>query len=160
MTSQRLLKLLAFLSLLATAAAVSIWRSTGMAPTAWLVRLSIGLFALALLVGLLGEETRPRVMLRFLSALFALIAVIALAADFSHAAAGFKSTSLMKHCNDLAPSLLNSIKTSILHSPAPFLWQPVLTRALAFPTYLIFAVLAFFAGFAGRPRSQIRIFVN
>lgn len=156
MNSQNLLKLLAVLSLVAT---VAIWRTAGAAPSPWLVRLSVGLFGTALLVGLITPATRPRLMLRFLAALFALVAVIALAADFSHAG-GFTSTALMKHWSDLAPSLLNIVKSMLLHSPVPFLWQPVLTHLLALPTYLIFAVLALLAGFAGRPRHQIQIFVN
>ncbi len=162
MTSQRLLKVLAFLSLLATIAAVLLWRQTGVAPSPWLVRFSIATFAAALLVGLIGDDTRPRIMLRFLAALLALIAVIAFAADFSHYGAahpGFSATSLMTRWNELAPSLLAATKAAVMHS-APLVWEPLLTTVLELPAFMIFGALAALMGFAGRPRREIRIFVN
>ena len=162
MTSQRLLKVLAFLSLIATTAALVLWRQTGVAADPWLIKFSIGTFVAALLVGLVGDETRPRVMLRFLAALFALVAVIAFAADFSHFGAakpGFAATSLMARLSELAPSLLAGAKGAVMRS-APMLWEPVLTTLLGLPTFIIFGALAAFMGFAGRPRREIRIFVN
>ena len=160
MTSQRLLKLLALVSIATSIAAFWLWRSTGETPSPWLMRASIAAFAGALLAGLICEVTRPRLMLRFLASLFALIAVIAFAADFSHTGGSFKATSLMGHLNDFAPSLLTSAKNAMSHSPLPFLWDPLLTTLLSYPTFAIFAALALTAGLASRPRREVRIFVN
>lgn len=164
MTSQRLLKFLAFISLVATVSALVIWHSSGEAPPPWIVHLAAGAFAAALAIGVIAEETRPRLMLRFLAALFALIAVIAFASDFSHQGAGgqtgFRATSLMVHWQEFAPSLLASTKASIARSASPLVWDPLLLTLLGFPTFAIFAVLAALAGYASRPRKQVRIFVN
>ena len=163
MTSQRALKVLTLLSLLATAAATVIWYQTGEAPDPWLIRTAAATFALALIVGLVGQETRPRIMLRFLAALFALVAVIAFAADISRHnvdGSGFSSMSLLDHVATFAPSLLASAKSAITRSVGAKAWDPVLTSLLGFPASLIFGLLATFCGYAGRPRHEIRIFVN
>ncbi len=167
MTSQNLLKVLTLLSLLATAVATVIWYQTGEAPDPWLIRGAASAFAAALVVGLVSPETRPRIMLRFLTALFALVALIAFAADFSRAGskagpedAGFASTSLLEHVSTFAPSLLASVKASITRLAGASAWDPVLTSVLDFPAFLIFAILAVLCGYAGRPRREVHIYVN
>lgn len=163
MSSQRLLKLLALISISATLGALWMWRTTGAAPSPWLLRTSLVSFAAAVVVGVCAGATRPRLMFRFLSMLFALIAVIAFAGDFSHAGSdgrlGFKATSLMNHLEEFVPSTLASLKGSISRVGA-MLWDPLLTVLLGFPTFVVFGTLALGCGFASRPRERVRIFIN
>ena len=113
MSSSLLLKIFAFLSLAATGTAVGLWYTTGEPPPPWMLQVSLAFFVAALVTGLIGTETRPRLMLRFLAALCALFAAIALAADISAQGGVFGATSLMGHLEQFAPSLLASIKTSV-----------------------------------------------
>jgi hypothetical protein len=158
MNAQRLLKLLALVSIGATVAAIVQWQQTGAAPPSWLLRLSLGAFVAALVVGLIGEETRPRIMLRFLSAVAALVAAIALITDLSHAGGGF--TSLAGHLTQFAPSVLASAKTGIMRMLGAAAWDPVMTTLLALPTFVIFAGVAVLCGYASRRRRVVTVFVN
>ena len=163
MKSQRLLKLFALLSLLATVAAAAVWYQTGQAPDPWLIRFAVAAFAAALVAGLIGNDTRPRLMLRFLAALFALVAIVAFAADTARQGAagqGFSSMSLMDHLDAFAPSLLASAKTAISRTLGPGAWDPALITILKWPAFLIFGLLAAFCGYAGRPRRVAQIYVN
>ena len=163
MSSQRLLKLLAFISILTTIGAVWMWRTTGAPPTPWLLRTSLASFAGAVLIGLCADATRPRLMLRFLAMLFAMVAVIAFVSDFSHpgpdGTTGFKATSVMSHLEDFVPSMLASLKASILRA-SRLLWDPLLTGLFGFPTFAVFGALALGCGYASRPRERVRIFIN
>jgi hypothetical protein len=162
MSSQRLFQLLLGLIIAETAGAIWIWRTTAELPPSWLNRAIIVTAVLASIVFMISDTLRPRLMLRFLASLFALIAVIAFTADVSHpgAAGGLKATSLMAHWNDFAPSLLASTRASFARSGAAFLFDPVMTTILSYPTFLLFSALALIAGLASRPRREIRIFVN
>ena len=163
MTTQRLLNLLLLVSTVATLAAIYIWRQTGELPPPLLIRCAVVALIAALVGFVISEETRPRLMLRFLAALFATIGLVAFAADFSSTGtehAGFAATSLLERLSELAPSLLNSIKTSVTRSLGPNAWDSVMTTVLGLPAFLIFAALAASCGFAGRPRKRIEIFVN
>lgn len=157
MTAERLLKLLALVSIGATAAAVLHWHQTGLPPAPLLIRISIGAFVAALAVALFGRDTRPRMMLRFLAAVCALLAVVALVTDLSRA--GASSTSLAEHFGQFAPSLLTTARTGISQALGAAVWQAV-TIVLALPSYAVFATLAAICGFAARPRPQISVFVN
>ena len=163
MSSQRLLKLLAFISISATIGAVWMWRTTGASPSPWLLRTSLASFAGAVIVGVCAEATRPRLMLRFLAMLFAMIAVIAFAGDFAHAGPngtlGFKATSLMSHLEEFVPLLLASAKASVIRSSG-FVWDPLMTGLFGFPTFAIFGALSLACGFSSRPREHVRIFIN
>ncbi len=163
MSSQRLLKLLAFISLSATIAAIWMWRTTGAPPSPWLLRTSLVSFAGAVIVGVCAQATRPRLMLRFLAMLFSMIAVIAFAGDFAHSGpdgtVGFKATSLMGHLEEFVPLLLASAKASVSRSSS-FVWDPLLTGLFGFPTFVVFGALASICGFSSRPREQVRIFIN
>lgn len=163
MASQRLLKLLAFISTSATIGAVWMWRTTGAAPSPWLLRTSLVSFAAAVIVGVCAEATRPRLMLRFLSMLFAMIAAIAFAGDFAHpgpnGTMGFKATSLMSHLEEFVPLLLASVKASVLRTNG-LVWDPLLTGVLGFPTFVVFGALSFACGYSSRPREHVRIFIN
>lgn len=160
MTSQRLLKLLSLVSLLTTLAAIYIWRQTGEAPPSWIIRVAVAALCAALVVFVIAEDTRPRLMLRFLAAVFATLGMIAFAADFSNSHAGFAATPLIERLNDLAPSVLGAIKASVTHSLGPSAWEPAFTTVLGLPAFMFFAGLAALCGIAGRPRRRVRIFVN
>ena len=114
-------------------------------------------------MSLVDVDTRPRLMLRFLAALFALFALISLAGDLSRPAIGgesFAATSLMQHLQALAPSFVAALEKSVSRSIGPFVWDPLLTSILGLPASLIFLMLAIAAGIAGRPRRRVQIFVN
>jgi len=156
MTAQRLLKLLALISLAATGLAAAYWRDTGMAPPPVLLKVSLGAFAAAMLVGLIGQDTRPRLMLRFLAAMAALVAVVALVADETR---GSRFTPLLDHMTQFAPSLVNSMHAFISRTMGDLAWS-LLTAALSMPTFLLFALIALFCGFASRRRDKVAIYVN
>lgn len=158
MTASRLLKYLAFLSISATAWAVLQWHETGHAPSPLAARLSFGAFLAALTVALIGQETRPRAMLRFLAAVCALAAVLVFVTDMTREGDGF--TSLSGHLAQFAPSALSSLKTATVQMLGAAAWDPLLTSLLAMPTFLAFALLAGVLGFASRPRHEVTIFVN
>jgi hypothetical protein len=163
MTTSRLLKFFAVLSLLSTLAALWLWYATGAPPTRRLIRLSIASFFAALVTSLIDVDTRPRLMLRFLAALFALFALISLAADISRpaiAGENFTATSLMQHLQAVAPSFVAGLEKSVSRSVGPFFWDPILTSILGLPASLLFLLLAIAAGVAGRPRRRVQIFVN
>ena len=157
MTAERLLKLLALISIGATAFAVLHWHQTGLAPSPFLLQLSVGAFVAALLVALLGRDTRPRMMLRFLAAVCALLAVVALVTDLSRA--GGTSTSLSEHLGQFAPSLLAATKAWISQQLGAGPWEAV-TMVLSLPSYAVFAILAAICGFAARPRRRVSVYVN
>ena len=163
MTSSRLLKALAFLSLFCVVAAAWIWHATGEPPDHWLLRIAGTSFFAALIVAIVSPDTRPRMLMRFLAALFALFALIAFAADISRPAVDGQSQgaiSLLQHLQTLAPSFVAALERSVEHSTSTFVWDPVLTSILSLPAWLIFLVLAIGAGFLGRPRRRVRIFAN
>lgn len=163
MTSQTVLKLLALTSLVAAIAAIVIWRKTGDAPSPWLIRGAIAAFAAAFVVFVINRETRPRIMLQFLAALFATVAMFAFIADVSAArtlATGFHSASLLDRMHDFAPSLLMSVRGTITRLLGASGWDPMATTVLSLPAWLVFAMAAGISGFAGRPRREVDIFVN
>ncbi|MGQ0456091.1 MAG: hypothetical protein ACT4OU_03400 [Hyphomicrobium sp.] len=112
---------------------------------------------------LVGADTRPRVALRFLAALMALIAVVALAADWSAPAidgARPPAKSLLAYLELFAPTLTAAIKSRVTNAVGATAWDPALTSVLGLPAWLLFAALAALAGLAGRPRRRVQIFIN
>jgi hypothetical protein len=160
MTSSTLLKIFSGLAALTAAAYAWLWFSTGEQPTALLIRAAAASILIALVAGLVNAETRPRLMLRFLAALFSLLTLISFAADVSTPPGdGGGAISLLQHLHRLAPAFLSALERSISHA-GPFLWDPVLTTLLSLPATMIFLVLAIACGYLGRPRRRIRIFAN
>ena len=150
------------MAVLATLAALIVWRSTEEPPPFWLQLIAMASGIAALVIALVSKHTRPRLMLRFLAALFALLAVIAFASDWTIARSGagdVGSASLLDHLTTFTPSLIASIKNSTSEMNS-VLWDPVLTSVLNLPAWLLFAILAILSGYAGRPRHQVRIFIN
>lgn len=163
MTSSQLLKALSLVFLVCVAAAAWIWHSTDEPPNHWWFRIAATSLFAALMVAVVGRDTRPRMLMRFLAALFALFALIAFAADISRPAmdGGTRGAiSLLQHLQTLAPTFVAALERTVEHSTAPFVWDPLLTSILSLPAWLIFLALAAGAGFLGRPRQRVRIFVN
>lgn len=101
--------------------------------------------------------------LRFLSSLFALIAVVAFVADVTPALNGnapFISHSVMSYWSELAPASLAATQTNITAMTRPWVWDPLLTSILNFPMSLLFASLAVLCGYFGRRREELRIHIN
>ncbi|MBX9684988.1 MAG: hypothetical protein K2X41_14505 [Hyphomicrobium sp.] len=163
MTAQRLLNVIALAALVVTIAALLIWQQSGEPPPVWLRRIAIAGWIAALVIASIGAKTRPRLMLRFLSALFALIAVVAAIADWSRPplpGGALGATTLLDYLTNFTPSLISAIETAISRTTSPKLWSPVLTSVLDLPAWLIFAGFAVLTGYAGRPRRDVRVFVN
>mgnify|MGYP006886177243 CR=1 FL=1 len=163
MTSSVLLKIFAGLAVLGVAAYGCLWYATGETSNSWLLRLALASFLIALVMSVVNPETRPRLMLRFLAALFALFTLIAFAADVSRAPVDGSSggaISLMQHLQTWSPAFVASLQRSATATINPLLWDPVLTSILALPATVIFLLLTIACGYLGRPRRRIRIFAN
>ncbi|MBS0239632.1 MAG: hypothetical protein JSS54_06740 [Proteobacteria bacterium] len=163
MTSSVLLKIFAGLAVLSAAAYGCLWYAAGEPNNGWLLHLALAAFLIAVVMSVVNPETRPRLMLRFLAALFALCTLIAFAADISTVPVDGSSPgaiSLMQHLQSWAPAFLAALQRSVTNSMQPILWDPVLTSVLSLPGTLIFLLLTIACGYLGRPRRRIRIFAN
>jgi len=97
---------------------------------------------------------------RFLAAVFLLVATIALVVDATplvYGAAPFKATSLAAHWQDLAPSSYEAARKAVSNLG---IWDSLVVPLIGFPTFVIFGALALLAGYAGRRRRTVRVFVN
>jgi hypothetical protein len=161
MTSSTLLKVFSALAAISAAAYVWLWYSSGEQPTPWLLRIAAASFLIAFVSGFVNPDTRPRLMLRFLAALFALFTLISFAADVSRPRAdGEGAISLLQHLQTLAPTFLSALERTVTRATASYVWDPGLTSILSLPTTTIFLLLAIACGYLGRPRRRIRIFAN
>jgi len=101
--------------------------------------------------------------LRFLAALFALIAIIALVADATPWLTGsgqFVATSFETQWERISPNSLKAARDSLSTSVSPAAWAAIQAVALRFPTWMVFGVLGLVAGYAGRRRRRVNIFIN
>ena len=101
--------------------------------------------------------------LRFLAALFALVAIFALIADLTPSLTEngkFQATPLGAHWADLSPSTLASTRAGLTQRAGPGVWQVFDTVVLSTPTFGLFAGLALAFGYAGRRRRRVNIYVN
>lgn len=161
MTSSTLLKVFSGLAAATAAAYAWLWYTSGEPPTPWLIRCAVASFLIALVASLVNRETRPRLMLRFLAALFALFTLISFAADVSRPPASSEgAVSLLQHLHNLAPAFLTALQRSVTRVSDAYLWDPVMTSILSLPATTIFLLLAIACGYLGRPRRRIRIFAN
>jgi hypothetical protein len=99
---------------------------------------------------------------RFLAAVFLLVATVALVVDATPAVYGagpFIATTLNEQWKELGPSSFEVARKAV-QGAAPWLWDNVLAVLLSVPTYMAFGGLALLAGFIGRRRNTVRIFVN
>jgi hypothetical protein len=159
MTSSLFLKLSAAVALLCIAAYAWLWYTNEAMPSAWLLRAVFAAMLLTLIAGVANPESRPRLMLRFLAGLFALLTLISFAADISRPSADGGMISLLGHLNSLAPALVTAVERTITGTLGEFGWTMV-TALLSLPATVIFLVVALACGFLGRPRRRVRIFAN
>ncbi|MBS0252175.1 MAG: hypothetical protein JSR78_14040 [Proteobacteria bacterium] len=161
MTSSVLLKIFSALAAASAAAYAWLWYTSGEQPTAWLLRVAATALLIAVIAGFVNPESRPRLMLRFLAALFALFTLISFAADVSRPRIdGEGAISLLQHLHNLAPAFVAALEHTVTRTAGPAGWDPVLTSILSLPATMIFLLLAIACGFLGRPRRRIRIFAN
>lgn len=163
MSSQRTLRILVIAALTACVTALGTWWQSGEPPAPWLQRIAFALVSIAALAALFDQTSRPRLVLRFLAALLALIAVIAFAADWTSArvdGAPDAAHGLLDHLTAFTPRLVTALNATVVNALGPVAWDPLLLSVLNLPAWVVFAVLALLAGFAGRPRRQVRIFAN
>ncbi len=100
---------------------------------------------------------------RFLAALFALVAVIAIIADATPVITGggaFSPKSVTQHWMELSPKTLESAKASVSRSASPALWEGLSSSILAIPTFAVFAIASAIFGYIGRHRRRVNVFVN
>jgi hypothetical protein len=100
---------------------------------------------------------------RFLASLFALIAIVALAADLTpvfNGTGSFSAHSVIGYWSELAPASLLDTRNGIEAHTFPWVWNPVLLSVLGLPMTVLFGGLAIVCGYFGRRREQLRIHVN
>jgi hypothetical protein len=101
--------------------------------------------------------------LRFLSALFFLIALVACAADATPLLAGeltVHMASAHQRWSDIAPAVLSNAEASFSGHGLAWLWGAFVMPMLSLPAVALFGGLALVLGYAGRRRREIRVFVN
>ena len=96
-------------------------------------------------------------LLRFLAALFLLLAVVLFVADLSHQGA---HVSTGTQWDAISPSSFAAFKQSVSARFGSWAWDPVLSSILALPAYILFGALALVCGIAGRRRRVVNVFVN
>lgn len=101
--------------------------------------------------------------LRFLAALFALVAVVALVTDATPAWNGtgpFDTTSVIGHWKELAPVSLEAAHKAVVQSTPVWVWDTVIMSILNLPTFVLFGLLAILSGYLGRHRHQLKVHIN
>ncbi len=101
--------------------------------------------------------------LRFLASILLLIAVIALVSDATPPLSGtgrFVPTTIAKQWHDLAPTSMQAARAAVGRSTSPLVWDTVVLGLINMPIFVLFGFLAAMAGYAGRRRSAVNIFVN
>ena len=109
------------------------------------------------------EEMRTMAVFRFLASLFLLIAVIALVADATPTeqnGGAFVPTPLGQHWAAIAPSTLESAKSAVASTGVPWVWDRLIEPMLSIPTFLLFGTVGALAGYAGRRRRGVNIYIN
>lgn len=99
---------------------------------------------------------------RFLSAVFLLVATVALVVDATPAVYGagpFSATSLAEQWKELGPTSFELAREAMADL-APGLWSSLLEPLLDTPTFVFFGALALLCGYIGRRRRSVRIFAN
>lgn len=101
--------------------------------------------------------------LRFLSGVFALIAVVALVTDLTPAVNGtgpFIGSSIAGYWRDFAPDSFEAAGQSVSSATFPWVWDPVLVGLLNLPTFVLAGLLALLLGYLGRRRHEVKIHIN
>lgn len=111
--------------------------------------------ALKALPSRIAVATAP--LLRFLAALFLLVAIILFVAGMTQQGT---HTSTATHWQNVSPSSFAAFQASISHNLGAWAWDPVLLGVLGLPAYILFGSLALLSGIAGRRRRVVNVFVN
>jgi len=101
--------------------------------------------------------------LRFLAALFALVAVVALVTDATPAWNGtgpFDTTSVVGRWKELAPVSLEATRNAMAQSTPAWVWDTVIMSILNMPTFVLFGLLAILSGYLGRHRHHLKVHIN
>lgn len=101
--------------------------------------------------------------LRFLASVFALLAAVIFVVDYSRpetAGKGLTLTSIGDHVTALAPQALPSARAFVAEYGVEGIWNFIMNPLLAMPGCVAFALLAIIAGYAGRRRERINVFIN
>lgn len=101
--------------------------------------------------------------LRFIASILLLIAVIAFVSDATKPMTGtgnFVPTTIAKQWHDLAPGSMQAAKVAVGRATSPVVWDTVIVALINTPVFLLFGFLAAMAGYAGRRRNTVNIFVN
>ena len=100
--------------------------------------------------------------LRALGMLILLLAVVAIVVDGtkSLAASELIITSLGEQWFKLHAPSLSISQAAIERHVHPFLWDPVITALLRWPTWALLGVLGFVLYLFGRRKSRVRVFSN
>ncbi len=96
-------------------------------------------------------------LLRFLAALFLLLAVVLFVAGMTQHGT---HTSTATHWQSISPSSYAAFQASITHKIGAWAWDPVTLSVLGLPSYILFGGLALICGFAGRRRRVVNVFIN
>jgi hypothetical protein len=100
---------------------------------------------------------------RFLSAVFLLVATVALVVDATpriYGAGPLVVRSLGDHWKNLSPTSLAAAKATVGRIAPAWAWESVIAPVLSVPTWAMFGGLALVSGYAGRRRKTVRVFVN
>lgn len=95
--------------------------------------------------------------LRFLAALFLLLAVVLFVAGMTQQGT---HTSTAAHWQAISPSSHEAFKAGITERIGAWAWDPVVSGVLQLPAYLLFGTLALIFGIAGRRRRVVNVFIN
>jgi hypothetical protein len=101
--------------------------------------------------------------LRFLTSVFALVAVLALVSDATPVLYGtqpFKMTTIIGYWQELAPASLAAAQAAVAKASFQWVWDPGVMSVLALPAPVLFGVLAVLCGIFGRRREKIKIHIN
>jgi len=101
--------------------------------------------------------------LRFLTSLFALVAVVALVADATPALNGtkpFTLTTVVGFWQVIAPASLVSAREAVSHATAPWVWDSLVMSLLNEPAPVLFGILALVCGILGRRREETKLHIN
>lgn len=95
--------------------------------------------------------------LRFLAALFLLLAVVLFVAGMTKHGT---HTSTAAHWQTISPSSYQAFEAAVTQRFGAWAWNPVVSSVLGLPSYVLFGSLSLICGFAGRRRRVVNVFIN
>ena len=100
--------------------------------------------------------------LRALAWIFLLVAMIALVGDLTRANTGgaLVMTSSLAHWKSMAPQSLAAFSGFIQKLVHPVLWDPLMTRVLLLPAWLLIGAIGVMTALLGRRKRRVNIFAN